>query len=84
MREPVFAFAKMKKPVFAFAKMREPVFAFAKIQSHLLNATYRTVALAECLLAAMVALGSLLSCFNTSLSLNNNILIRLYCDFSYV
>ena len=38
-----------------------------------------TVAPVKCTLVTMVALGSFFSCFNTSLSLNDNIFIRCCC-----
>ena len=59
--------------------MRDTVFTFAKIQSHLLNATYYSYT-SKTYASDYVCTRIFLSCFNTSLSINNNILIRLCCQ----
>ena len=56
--------------------MKEAVFAFAKIQSHL---HYQHVAPVEHMIVTTVVLGSFSAALITSLFLNDNTFIRLYC-----
>ena len=59
--------------------MREAMFAVAKIQSHLRYPMPTTVAPVECTLATSCA-RIFFNCFNTSLSFNDDIFIRLCCQ----